>query len=120
MAYEPSADASGEATCPGGGGCDEKELEYPLSPPSWVPEARDGLLTEPFLQTGGELEVPRRPGLGFEIDRRALRRYGKRFFVMDRLRFAWFGLRDRGLKAALEIDRTKREERARRRPSISD
>lgn len=85
-----------------------KELEYPLSPPGWVPEARDSMLTEPFLHDRGTLRVPDRPGLGFEIDRAALRKHGRRFFVMDRRRLVWFALRDRGLKAAREMDAAKR------------
>jgi L-alanine-DL-glutamate epimerase-like enolase superfamily enzyme len=86
----------------------DMRLEYPFDPPGWVPEARDAMLTEPFLHEKGMLAPPDRPGLGFEIDRRALRKYGKRFFVMDRKRLAFFALRDRGIKASMEIDRTKR------------
>jgi len=85
-----------------------KPLEYPLDPPGWVPEARDSMLAEPFLHDRGSLSVGSRPGLGFEIDRGALRRHGKRFFVMDRKRLAVFALRDRGLAAAREMDATKR------------
>jgi len=87
----------------------EKALEYPYNPPSWTVEARDGLLTEPWVHKRGTLQVPRKPGLGFDIDRRALRRFGKRFFVMDRKRLVWFALRDRGLKVAREVDQRKRE-----------
>ncbi|HVL64219.1 MAG TPA: mandelate racemase/muconate lactonizing enzyme family protein [Actinomycetota bacterium] len=87
----------------------ERALEYPLDPPGWVPEARDAMLTVPFLHDHGELDPPERPGLGIEIDRRALRRHGKRFFAMDRKRLVWFALRDRGVKASREIDRVKRE-----------
>jgi L-alanine-DL-glutamate epimerase-like enolase superfamily enzyme len=91
----------------------DKELEYPLSPPGWVPEARDGLLLTPFLHDQGTLAVPTSPGLGFEIDRRALKRHGRRFFTMDRKRLVWFSLRTRGIRASREIDRARR---ARRRP----
>jgi D-galactarolactone cycloisomerase len=90
------------------GFAEEMELEYPLDPPGWVPEARDSMLTQPFLHDKGTLRVPDRPGLGIEIDRRALRRYGKRFFVMDRKRLVFFALRDRGIKAAREMDAAKR------------
>jgi D-galactarolactone cycloisomerase len=86
---------------------DEMELEYPLSPPGWVPAARDSMLTKPFLHDKGTLRVPDEPGLGFEIDARALRKHGRRFFVMDRKRLVWFALRDRGLKAAREMDAAK-------------
>jgi len=85
-----------------------KELEYPLNPPGWVPEARDGLLTTPFLHRRGKLDPPRSAGLGFEIDERALKRYGERFFVMDRKRLIWFSLRTRGVRASLEIQRAQK------------
>jgi L-alanine-DL-glutamate epimerase-like enolase superfamily enzyme len=90
------------------GFADEKELEYPLDPPGWVPAARDSMLTQPFLHDKGTLPMPDGPGLGIEIDRAALRKHGKRFFKMDRKRLAFFALRDRGLKAAKEMDATKR------------
>jgi D-galactarolactone cycloisomerase len=91
------------------GFADDKELEYPLDPPGWVPEARDAMLTEPFTHNKGSLEVPNKPGLGIEIDAKALRKHGKRFFVMDRKRLAFFALRDRGIKAAKEMDANKKE-----------
>jgi D-galactarolactone cycloisomerase len=85
------------------------ELEYPIAPPGWTVEARDALLQEPFAHHRGTLEVPSQPGLGFKIDRRALRRWGKRFFVMDRKRLVWFSIRHRGIAASKEIDRVRRE-----------
>jgi L-alanine-DL-glutamate epimerase-like enolase superfamily enzyme len=86
----------------------DKALEYPLDPPGWVPEARDAMLEEPFLHDKGRLRMTDRPGLGFTIDRKALKKHGKRFFSMDRKRLIFFALRDRGLKAAREMDATKR------------
>jgi L-alanine-DL-glutamate epimerase-like enolase superfamily enzyme len=92
------------------GFADERELEYPLAPPGWTVEARDGLLEEPFHHHRGGLEMPTLPGLGFTIDRKALARYGQRFFVMDRKRLVWFSLKHRGVKASREINaaRSKR------------
>ena len=90
------------------GFADTKELEYPLAPPGWTVDARDGILEEPFDHHRGTLETPTSPGLGFAIDRRALARWGKRFFVMDRKRLIWFSLRHRGIKASKEIDRARR------------
>jgi D-galactarolactone cycloisomerase len=90
------------------GFADEKELEYPLDPPGWVPEARDAMLEQPFVHEKGTIDVPDRPGLGIDIDERALRKHGKRFFKMDRKRLVFFALRDRGLKAAREMDAAKR------------
>ena len=91
------------------GFADEKELEYPLNPPGWTVEARDAMLEEPFAHEKATLDVPDRPGLGFAIDQRALKKWGKRFFKMDRKRLVFFALRDRGLKAAKEMDAAKRE-----------
>ncbi len=91
----------------------EKELEYPYNPPGWTVEARDGVLMEPFRHDRGVVRVPDKPGLGIEVDRRALRRWGTRTFVMDRKRLVWFALRDRGIKAAKEIDAAKKARQAR-------
>jgi L-alanine-DL-glutamate epimerase-like enolase superfamily enzyme len=87
----------------------ERELEYPIAPPGWTVEARDGILEQPFQHRGGTLEAPTAPGLGFTIDERALRRFGKRFSVMDRKRLIWFSLRTRGIKVSKEIDQVRRE-----------
>ena len=90
----------------------DKELEYPLDPPGWVPEARDAMLEEPFLHDHGTLHMTERPGLGFTIDKKALRKHGKRFFTMDRKRLILFALRDRGIKASKEMDEAKRARQA--------
>jgi L-alanine-DL-glutamate epimerase-like enolase superfamily enzyme len=91
----------------------EKELEYPISPPGWVVEARDGILEKPFLHDQGTLQSPTQPGLGFTINQRSLRKYGQRYFVMDRKRLVWFSLRTRGIKVSKEIDRVRKEKKAR-------
>lgn len=87
-------------------------LEYPVDPPGWVPQARDGLLTEPFVADRGRLTVPTGPGLGITIDPVALRRHGTRFFAMDKVRLVVHALRDRGLRASREIDAARRARRA--------
>ncbi|CAB5129725.1 Mandelate racemase [Olavius algarvensis associated proteobacterium Delta 3] len=97
--------ASGYAT--------EMAVEYPYNPPGWTVEARDGLLESPFDHDQGMLQVPKLPGLGFTIDRNALKRFGRRFFVMDRKRLIWHAIRTRGLRTAREINRAKRESRMR-------
>jgi L-alanine-DL-glutamate epimerase-like enolase superfamily enzyme len=89
----------------------EQRLEYPLSPPGWTVEARDAILREPFRHDRGTLEVPASPGLGFEIDRKALKRHGRRYFVMDRKRLVWFSLRNRGVSVSREINRGREENR---------
>ena len=90
----------------------EKPLEYPLNPPGWTVEGRDGVLSVPFTHSQGTLTLPKGPGLGVDVDRAALRRYGTRFFVMDHKRLVWFALRDRGVKAAREIDGHRKKRRA--------
>ncbi len=86
---------------------DSAWLEYPYDPPGWVPEARDGLLVEPWLHRAGEVDLPDRPGLGFEIDRRALRRWGKRFFTATPRRVAVRAVLDRGLRQARRLGETR-------------
>lgn len=93
---------------------DELRLEYPYDPPGWVPEARDALLIEPWVHQRGRLEVPTRPGLGFEIDERALRRFGRRFFRGTRARVAVSAVLDKGLRVAREAGAV-RDDRLRRR-----
>ncbi|MEW6348388.1 MAG: mandelate racemase/muconate lactonizing enzyme family protein [Thermodesulfobacteriota bacterium] len=89
----------------------QKEMEYPFSPPGWTVEARDGILEAPFFHAQGTLETPNKPGLGFEINRRALKKFGTRFFVMDRKRLIWFSLRTRGIAVSKEIDRVRNTRR---------
>lgn len=93
------------------GFAEEREMEYPLAPPGWTVEARDALLTEPFAHDHGTLAPPTKPGLGIDIDWRALRRYGRRYFIMNRRRLIWHALKDRGLRAAREVDRARRQRR---------
>lgn len=90
---------------------EEKELEYPINPPGWTVESRDALLEPPFQHKNGTLQTPALPGLGFNIDRSALHKYGKRFFVMDRKRLMWFSLRTRGLKVSMEIDKVRKKKK---------
>ena len=90
-----------------GGDREGSFLEYPLNPPSWTVEARDAVLARPFHHERGELQLPATPGLGFEIDRRALRRYGKRVFATGELGVAWRTIREKGLRKALEIKKTR-------------
>ncbi len=87
-------------------------MEYPINPPGWTVEVRDGLLETPFHEARGLIRTPTLPRLGFGIDQRALHRYGKRYFVMDRKRLIWFSLRTRGLKVSREIDRVRKAKKA--------
>ena len=94
------------------GFADVKQLEYPISPPGWTIEARDAILETPFYHGRGKLETPNQPGLGFSINKKVLRKWGKRFFVMDRKRLIWFSLRTRGLKVSKEIDMVRKDRKA--------
>jgi hypothetical protein len=82
-------------------------LEYPVNSPLWTVERRKAILERPFTHDRSEIELP--PGLGFDIDQRALRRYGKRFLRHGRRRLIFHTVRDKGLRVAREIDRTRRE-----------
>ena len=84
-------------------------IEYPFEPPSWVPEARDGLLTEPIrIGADGTVAVPDAPGLGIEIDQDKLARYGEKYFEITSRGLAVKTIRDKGLFAALKLARKKR------------
>lgn len=83
-------------------------LEYPYEPPGWTPEVRDAILAAPITpDPDGAVPVPQVPGLGVEIDGRALRRYGTRFFKMTPARLALHTIRKKGLRTALELKRKK-------------
>lgn len=94
------------------GFADKKALEYPYAPPGWVIQARDGILETPFVHESGKIRTPTTPGLGFKIDRKALKKYGKRYFIMDKKRLVWFSLRTRGLKVSLEVDKARKQRMA--------
>jgi D-galactarolactone cycloisomerase len=81
-------------------------LEYPLEEPSWVPEFREGIIA-PIIPRDGMLEPFTRPGLGFEIDRSLLRKYGKRFFRLTETGLKIKVIREKGLKAALDLKKRK-------------
>ena len=83
-------------------------LEYPYNPPGWTLEGRDGLLQQPFHHQQGKLAPPDGPGLGIAINPAALRKYGRRFFVMDKVRLAWYSIRTRGIALSREINRIKK------------
>lgn len=83
-------------------------LEYPLDPPAWLPRWRDALLERPFEHDRGTIALPTTPGLGFAIDRAALRRWGSRTSVLTAGRLALRTLRDKGLRATAELARQRR------------
>lgn len=54
-------------------------IEFPYEPPGWVPEARDFMLTEPFMiDPDGYIKVPDKPGLGVELDMDRIKECGEK------------------------------------------
>ncbi len=54
-------------------------IEFPYEPPGWVPEARDFMLTEPFMiDKEGFITVPDKPGLGIELDMERIIKSGEK------------------------------------------
>lgn len=82
-------------------------LEYPYEPPGFVPAAREGIMPPLLINPDGTIDVPQEPGLGVHIDERLLRRYGKRFHVSTPTRVALHTIREKGLKAALQLKKAK-------------
>jgi L-alanine-DL-glutamate epimerase-like enolase superfamily enzyme len=84
-------------------------IEYPLEPPGWVPEARDGILAEPIhVASDGTVAVPTAPGLGIELDTDKLARYGYKYLDITSRGIAVKTIRDKGLFAALRLARKKK------------
>jgi D-galactarolactone cycloisomerase len=83
-------------------------LEYPLEEPSWVPEFRDGIIAPVVPDRNAMLAPFTRPGLGFEIDQKLLKKYGKRFFKLTETGLKIRVIREKGFKAAMELGRRKK------------
>jgi L-alanine-DL-glutamate epimerase-like enolase superfamily enzyme len=91
---------------------DRTLIEYPFEPPGWVPKVRDAILADEIaVGRDGTIAVPQAPGLGLELDARALRRFGTRYYAMSPVKLAIQTIRSKGLATALELKR-KREARA--------
>jgi L-alanine-DL-glutamate epimerase-like enolase superfamily enzyme len=58
----------------------ENPFEYPYCPPGWTIEARDAILARPSMHDNGWFHMPQAPGLGIEIDHKALEKQGVCFF----------------------------------------
>lgn len=51
--------------------------EFPIEPPGWTPEARDAILAAPFaIDSRGCVAVPKKPGLGIELNEDTLKKFG--------------------------------------------
>jgi L-alanine-DL-glutamate epimerase-like enolase superfamily enzyme len=87
----------------------EQPIEYPYEPPSWIPEARDGLLADPIqVAFDGTVAVPDAPGLGIELDEDKLAHYGEKYFEITSRGIAIKTVREKGLFAALKLARKRR------------
>ena len=85
-------------------------LEFPYEPPGWIPEYRDGILAEPFMiDKDGNINIPDKPGLGFDIDEDALARYGRKYFEMTSRGLAMKTIKQRGLFSALKLAKAKKK-----------
>jgi L-alanine-DL-glutamate epimerase-like enolase superfamily enzyme len=82
-------------------------LEYPLEEPSWIPEYREGIIRPILPDDSGILHPFTNPGLGFEIDKGLLRKYGRRFFKITETRLKFKVIREKGLKEALALKKKK-------------
>lgn len=82
-------------------------LEYPLEEPSWIPEFREGIIDPALSDKEGMLHPFTKPGLGFEIRKDLLKKYGKRFFKINETRLKIKVIREKGLKAALYLKKRK-------------
>ena len=82
-------------------------LEYPLEEPSWIPEFREGIIAPIIPDKNAMLEPFRKPGLGFEINEKLLRKYGKRFFRLTETGLKIKVIREKGLRAALDLKKRK-------------
>ena len=93
------------AACP-----KKKAVEFPYEPPAWIPQYRDGIMAEHFnIDKEGYINLPDKPGLGFEIDEKALSRYGRKFFDMTPRGLAVKTIRQRGLFSALKLAKRKKQ-----------
>jgi hypothetical protein len=86
-------------------------IEFPWEPPAMIPEHRDALLKEPLhIRADGMLPVPVEPGLGVELDPKALRRYGRKFYTLTPVRFV-VNARRAGLRQTAELASQKQGKR---------
>jgi L-alanine-DL-glutamate epimerase-like enolase superfamily enzyme len=83
-------------------------LEYPYEPPGWIPACRDAILAHPIeVSSRGTVTVPQTPGIGIVLDTKALKKYGTQFYKITPFRLALHTIRQKGLKTALELKKTR-------------
>lgn len=82
-------------------------LEFPLEEPSWIPRYREGIIKPVKPDRNGLLKPFQTPGLGFEIIPDLLKRYGQRYFKLNKSQKTWQVIMDKGIFAGLELIRKK-------------
>ncbi len=85
-------------------------IEFPFEPPGWIPEYRDALMTEPItIDSEGYVKISDKPGLGFDIDDDALKRFGKKFYEVTPFNLALSTIRQRGIVGAVKLAQAKKK-----------
>lgn len=82
-------------------------LEYPFEPPSWIPEYREGIIDPILPDSRAFLKPFTIPGLGFTVNEKMLKKYGKRFFRLTETGLKIKVIREKGLKTALDLKKRK-------------
>jgi len=60
------------------GSIDSSYIEFNYHPPSWIPEARDAMLSNPiYVEKDGYVKVPEGPGLGVEVNEEIIEKMKK-------------------------------------------
>jgi D-galactarolactone cycloisomerase len=83
-------------------------LEYPLEEPSGIPEFSEGIIDPIIPDSFAMLEPLTKPSLGFEINQRLLKKYGKRFFNLTETRLKLKVIREKGIRTALNLKKRKK------------
>ena len=82
-------------------------LEYPMEEPSWIPKFRDGIIDPIVPDNNGMLQPFEQARLGFSINKKRLKKYGKRFFKLTQTGLKMKTIWEKGLKTALKIKEQK-------------
>lgn len=82
-------------------------LEYPLEEPSWIPEFSEGIIDPIIPDWFAMLDLLIKPGLGFEINQKLLKKYGKRFFNLIETRLELKVIGEKGIRTALNLKKGK-------------
>ena len=85
-------------------------IEFPYDPPGWIPEYRDALMSEPItIDSEGYVHIPEKPGLGFDIDEEALKKFGKKFYEVTPFTLALSTIKQRGIMGTVKLAKNKKK-----------